>query len=75
MAARKTTLGDAFWGQFYRLDNDKYTEEKFRELVAALGLQTKLEVDGRTVPPEGSEDEGEGAGTSGEPSAKRAGAA
>ena len=29
MAARKSKLGPDFWGNFYRLDTDKYTE-KFR---------------------------------------------
>ena len=35
MAARKSKLGPEFWGNFYRLDTDKYTEEKFREELAS----------------------------------------
>ena len=31
MAARKSKLGPDFWGNFYRLDTDKYTEQAFRE--------------------------------------------
>ena len=38
-------LGNEFWGQFYRIDNENYTEEKLREEVALLGrlgVQTQL---------------------------------
>ena len=38
LAMGKNKLGDTFWGQFYRLDKTTYTEEKFHEEVAKLGL-------------------------------------
>ena len=38
MATRKGKLGTEFWGNFYRLDSDKYTEETFREELASVGV-------------------------------------
>ena len=44
-------LGTAFWGNFYRIDNesDKYSEEKLKAEVASLGVQTELEQAGKTI--------------------------
>ena len=38
MATRKGKLGAELWGNFYRLDSDKYTEETFREELASVGV-------------------------------------
>ena len=50
MATRKGKLGAELWGNFYRLDSDKYTEETFREKLASVGVQTTLEAaNGTTI--------------------------
>ena len=38
-----------FWGNFYRVDKQDYTEDKLREEVAKCGLQTQLESGGVTL--------------------------
>ena len=41
VAARKSRLGDKFRGKFYRLNDDKHTEEKFRaELAVVLACRS-----------------------------------
>ena len=42
----KSKLGAAFWGQFFRIDNDseKYTEDKFREAVGRGGEREREHV-------------------------------
>lgn len=46
---RSRKLGDEFWGQWYRTDNDKYTVEKFKDELESLCLQTALTVDESTI--------------------------
>ena len=41
MAARKSKLGPEFWGNFYRLDTDKQTEENFQAELKSVGVQTQ----------------------------------
>ena len=43
VAARKSRLGDKFRGKFYRLNDDKHTEEKFCAELAVVGVQISLE--------------------------------
>ena len=39
MAARKSKLGPDFWVNFYRIDNEQHTEEKFRaELATSVSV-------------------------------------
>ena len=38
MAARKSKLGPDFWGNFYRIDNEQHTEEKFRAELASVSV-------------------------------------
>jgi len=42
VAARKSRLGDKFRGKFYRLNDDKHTEEKFCAELAVVGVQISL---------------------------------
>ena len=42
-------LGADFWANFYRLDIDTYTEKAFRDEVATLGIQTKLQEGDSTI--------------------------
>ena len=39
-----------FWGNFYRVDKQDYTEDKLREEVAKCGLQTQLDGERRSHP-------------------------
>ena len=39
-------LGPDFWAQWYRLDDNQYTENKFRDELAKLQLQHELEPEG-----------------------------
>ena len=45
----KSSLGPGIWGQWYRVDKDKRTEQVMRDEVAKLGLQTELESQDSTI--------------------------
>ena len=45
----KSSLGPDIWGQWYRVDKDKRTEQVMRDEVAKLGLQTELESQDSTI--------------------------
>ena len=49
MSSKPGKLGVDFWGNFYRVDKQDYTEDKLREEVAKCGLQTQLESGGVTL--------------------------
>ena len=49
MVAGAGKLGNDFWGQWYRVDDEEHSIDKLRATVSELGLQACLEQDGTTI--------------------------